>query len=160
MTKLVKIISVSFFFFLTIQLYAQRESVICDSNKVYSVENELLKEKVGKFPFADNNPEFEGGIEVLKRYFAENSLKDDRAKDLLFRVSIGFIVNCKGEASGFQIITRGKGELEILANQVLEIVKNMPQNWNPAKKKRKIVDCYQVLSFTIQGGQLDRVSYK
>jgi len=133
----------------------------CDSKNVYSVDKEsLLKDKVGELPFADNNPEFEGGIEALKNYFAEHPLTNSRAKDLIFRVAIGFVVNCKGEAGNFQIITRGQGELETFANQVLEIVNNMPQNWKPAKKKGEAVDCYQVLSFTVSGGQLDKVSYR
>ena len=134
----------------------------CDSENVYSVDKEfLLKEKVGELPVADNNPEFEGGIEALKIYFAENPLIDNKAKDLMFRVSIGFVVNCKGETGNFQILTKGKGELETFANQVLERVNNMPQNWKPAKKNGKVVDCYQVLSFTIVGGQLDKtVSYR
>ena len=133
----------------------------CDSKKIYSVDKEsLLKEKIGELPIADTNPEFEGGIEALKEYFAENPLASDKAKDLLFRVAIGFVVNCTGEAGNFQIITKGKGELETLANQVLEIVNNMPQSWKPAKKKGEAIDCYQVLSFTVSGGQLDKVSYR
>jgi len=134
----------------------------CDSKNVYSVGNEiLLKEKVGELPIAGNNPEFEGGIEALKSYFAENPLTDNKAKDLVFRVSIGFVVNCKGEAGNFQILTRGKGDLETFANQVLDRVNNMPQNWKPAKKNGEVVDCYQVLSFTVAGGQLDKtVSYR
>ena len=134
----------------------------CDSKNVYSVDKEfLLKEKVGELPIADNNPEFEGGIEALKSYFAENPLTDNKAKELVFRVSIGFVVNCRGEAGDFQILTKGKGDLETFANQVLERVNSMPQNWKPAKKNGKVVDCYQVLSFTVAGGQLDKtVSYR
>jgi len=134
----------------------------CDSKNVYSVDKEfLLREKVGELPIADNNPEFEGGIEALKSYFAENPLTDTKVKDLVFRVSIGFVVNCKGETGNFQILTKGKGELETFANQVLERVNNMPQNWKPAKKNGEVVDCYQVLSFTVIGGQLDKtVSYR
>jgi hypothetical protein len=134
----------------------------CDGKNVCSVDREfLLKEKVGELPLAGTNPEFEGGIEALESYFADNPLTDDKAKELVFRVSIGFVVNCKGEAGNFQILTRGKGELETFANQVLERVNNMPQNWKPATKNGKTVDCYQVLSFTVVGGQLDKtVSYR
>lgn len=133
----------------------------CDNKNIYSVDKEtLLKEKVGELPIADTNPEFEGGIEALKKYFSENPLTSDRAKELIFRVAIGFVVNCKGEAGNFQIITKGKGELETLANQVLEIVNNMPQNWKSAKKKGEAIDCYQVLSFNVSGGQLDKVLYR
>ena len=133
----------------------------CDSKKVFIVDKETsLKEALG-VPIADNNPEFEGGIDALKEYFAENPLTDDRAKDIVFRVHIMFVVNCEGKAGNFQLTSKGKGDLETLANQVLEIVNNMPQNWKPAKKNGEAVDCYQVLSFTVIGGQLNKtVSYR
>ncbi|GHV34748.1 hypothetical protein FACS1894178_2880 [Bacteroidia bacterium] len=133
----------------------------CNNKDVFAVDKEaLLNEKVGTLPVADENPIFEGGIEALKKYFAENPLTDERAKDLMFRVSIGFVVNCGGKAGNFQIITKGKGTLETLANQILEKVNKMPQNWKPAKKNGKAVDCYQVLSFSVLGGELNKVSYR
>ncbi len=134
---------------------------ICDGKNIFSVDKEsLLKEKVGELPLVDTNPEFEGGIEELKKYFAENPLTDEKAKDMMFRVAIAFVVNCDGKAGNFQIISKGKGTLETLANQVLERVNKMPQNWIAGKKKGKSVDCYQVLSFSIFSGQLDKVSYR
>jgi len=82
-------------------------------------------------------------------------------KIIVFRVHIMFVVNCEGKAGNFQLTSKGKGDLESLANQVLEIVNNMPQNWKPAKKNGEAVDCYQVLSFTVIGGQLNKtVSYR
>jgi hypothetical protein len=159
-----------FLIFSAIQISAQQSDifpienivqvVICDNENVFSaVKEPLLNEYTGVLPLADKKPEFEGGIEALKDYFAANPLTDERANNLFFRVAIGFIVNCEGKAGNFRIVTKGKGDLEILANQVLEIVNNMPQNWKPATKKRKAVDCYQVLSFSILSGQLKKVSY-
>jgi len=47
-----------------------------------------------------------------------------------------------------------------LAQQVLTTIKGLPQNWKPATADGKSVDSYQLLSFTIAGGALDKVSYR
>jgi hypothetical protein len=89
-----------------------------------------------------------------------HALTDIRAKDIVFRVHIGFLVNCNGQAGNFQMISKGKDDLQELAQQVLTIVKDMPQNWQPASADNKDVDCFQILSFTIASGVLDKVSYR
>ncbi|KOY84536.1 hypothetical protein AD998_20295 [bacterium 336/3] len=127
----------------------------------YAVDDILLKQSLGQnLSKVDKNPVFTGGLEELKKYFVENPLTDPKAKDLVFRVHIGFLVNCHGKFCELKIISKGKGELENLAQQVLTIVKNMPQNWQSAFVEKKPVDCYQILSFTVIGGQLDKVSYR
>jgi hypothetical protein len=121
----------------------------------------LLKAQVGQsLAKPKTNPTFKGGLDELKKYFASHSLTDSRSKDIVFRVHIGFIVNCNGQAGNFQIVSKGKGDLQELAQQVLTIVKDMPQNWQPALVDNKTVDCYQILSFTILSGALDKVSYR
>lgn len=133
----------------------------CNSQTQYAVGNEfLLKEKIGEKPEPDTNPNYTGGLEELKKYFADKPLTDERVKDVIFRVAIAFVVDCNGKAGNFIIITKGKGLAETFANQVLERVNNMPQNWKAATKNGENVDCYQVLSFTVTGGQLDTVSYR
>jgi hypothetical protein len=132
----------------------------CDDKKIFSVNEILLKEKVGEFPVPELSAAYEGGPEQLIKYFADKPLTDIRTKDVVFVVTIGFAVNCSGKAGNFGIITRGKGLAETFANQVLERVNNMPQNWKPAKKDGNAVDSYQVLSFTVTRGQLDKVSYR
>ena len=121
----------------------------------------ILKSQVGQnLVKSDINPLFKGGLDELKKYFTLHALTDTRAKEIVFRVHIGFLVNCKGQAGNFQIISKGKGHLQDLAQQVLTIVKDMPQNWQPATADNKTVDSYQILSFTIAGGALDKVSYR
>ncbi|MDL2231874.1 hypothetical protein LJB85_03970 [Porphyromonadaceae bacterium OttesenSCG-928-L07] len=133
----------------------------CDWANVYKADNTtLLKDRVRELPFADTKPVFEGGLVKLREYFAANPLTDERAQEIVFGVSICFLVNCEGKAGRFEIISKGKGELETLANLVLEKVNNMPQTWLPAKKNREPVDCYQVLYFTVEGGDLRNVSYR
>ena len=127
----------------------------------YAVEDGMLQESLGgRNSKPDKAPDFTGGIDELKKYFVANPLTDKKAKQLIFRVSILFLVNCEGKAGNFQIITQGRGDLATYANQVLSIVNKMPQNWKPATKGGKAVDCYQVASFTVMEGALDVVSYR
>jgi len=130
------------------------------SPKMYSVDDFLVKEKYGEIPKPATNPTFIGGLDELSKYFAANPLTDEKAIQMMFRVSIAFVVTCDGKAGNFAIVTQGKGDLATYANQVLAIVNRMPQKWQAATVKGKPVDCYQVLSFTTAGGQLDKVSYR
>jgi len=132
---------------------------LCFEN-IYSVDNFLLKEKIGEKPSPTTNPSFTGGLEELKKHFSANPLTDELANGRMFRVVISFIVNCEGKAGNFEVISKGRGELETLANQVLAVVRGMPQSWEPATDFGRPIDCYQVLTFTVSDGKLDMVSYK
>jgi hypothetical protein len=127
---------------------------------IYSVNDFLVKETFGENDEPSSAPSFEGGIDELKKYFAENPLVDEKATQIMFRVKIAYVVNCEGKAGNFKIVTKGKGDLATYANQVLAIVNSMPQKWEPATVDGKPVDCYQVLSFTALGGSLEKVSYR
>ncbi|WP_255037988.1 energy transducer TonB, partial [Lacihabitans soyangensis] len=130
------------------------------SQTVYSVDDFLVKEKFGEIAKPTTNPTFTGGLDELKKYFVANPLTDAKATQMMFRVSIAFLVTCDGKAGNFVIVTKGKGDLATYANQVLAIVNRMPQKWQPATVDGKAIDCYQVLSFTATTGQLDKVSYR
>lgn len=112
------------------------------SQTIYSVDDFLVKEKFGELTKPTTGPTFTGGIEELRKYFTANPLIDEKAKQMIFRVSIAFVVTCDGKAGNFVIVTKGKGDLATYANQVLAIVNKMPQNWQPAKVDGKTVDCY------------------
>jgi hypothetical protein len=130
------------------------------SQTLYSVDDYLVKEKFGEIAKPTTNPTFTGGLDELKKYFVANPLTDEKATQMIFRVSIAFLVNCDGKAGNFVIVTRGKGDLATYANQVLAIVNRMPQKWQPATVDGKAVDSYQVLSFSPTSGQLDTVLYR
>jgi hypothetical protein len=132
----------------------------CSDEDIYVVNDALLKEALGEGPKPATNPAFKDGIEALKEYFEANSLTDKHARKTPFKVSIMFLVSCEGKAGDFEIISKAKGEEITYANQVLAIVNRMPQEWQPAEKNGKAVDCYQVLTFTVEKGKLDLVSYK
>jgi hypothetical protein len=134
---------------------------LCNEAGVWSVEDKQLAEAVGNFKAPKKTPEYEGGKTALRNWFLNQPLTAERAKDRLFRVRIGFMVNCKGEAGRWQVISRGKGELFVFANMVLDIVKTMPQKWSSAQdKKGNKVDCWQVLEFTVSNGRLTNANYK
>lgn len=130
------------------------------SETMYSVDDFLVKERFGDNEAPSVNPTFDGGLKKLKKYFAENPLTDEKASQMMFRVKIAFTVNCEGKAGNFEIVTKGRGDLATYANQVLAIVNSMPQNWQPATVDGEPVDCYQALSFTAVGGNLDKVSFR
>lgn len=132
----------------------------CNRQIQFAVKDFLLKEKIGELPEPEIVPTFDGGKIELIKYFADRPLTDERLEGAVFKVSIGFVVDCNGNAGNCMIITKGKGLAETFANQVLERVNKMPQNWKPAIKNGEKVDCYQVLSFIVTSGQLDKVSYR
>lgn len=134
---------------------------ICNESSVYSVDDRQLAETVGNFRKPKANPAYKGEKGSLRTWFLNHPLTDQRAQDRLFRVRIAFIVNCKGEAGNWQVISKGKGELFEFANMVMEIVKKLPQRWTPATdKKGNPVDCWQILEFTVSNGSLTNANYK
>lgn len=136
------------------------DSTYCDFSNLYSVNDILLKQKLGDQQLPEQNPKYEGGLEGLRSFFGKNNLADNRAQSIVFRVHIGFVVNCRGEAGNFEIISEGKGDLKDLGEQVLKVAKQIPGKWTPASTKGNNVDCNQVLSFTVASGKLDKVTYR
>lgn len=133
----------------------------CLEKVAFSVSDNMLVQKIGILDLPDTNPFYEGGIEELKEYFSIHPLKGTHAKDLVFRAHIGFIVSCDGKMGEIQLLSSPKGDLVPLSKELVEIVNKIPQYWRPAVKDGKAVDCYQILSFTIIGGALERtVSYR
>ena len=134
---------------------------LCNPKELFSVDDKQLAEAVGNFKRPKSNPSYKGDKTALRNYFLNCPLTDSRAKERLFRVRIGFMVNCKGEAGQWTLLTKGKGELNEFSNMVLEIVRNMPQKWIAATdKKGNAVDCWQILEFTVSNGLLTNANYK
>ena len=133
----------------------------CHPNAVFSVEDEQLTAAVGKFKKPKKAPAYQGGKTPLRNYYLNHPLTDQRVKDRLFRVRIGFLVTCNGEVGQWQIINKSTGELYEMANIVLETAKTLPATWEPAEdKKGNKVDCWQILEFTVSNGILTNANYK
>lgn len=133
----------------------------CNPAAVFSVVDNQLESVVGKCKKPKTSPAYDGGIEDVRLFLLAHPLTDSRASDRLFRVRIGFAVNCKGEVGQWQILNKNRGELNEFACMVLETVKTMPQKWSPATdKKGNAVDCWQILELTVSSGTLINPSYK
>ena len=135
-------------------------ALFCDRQNLYTADHFLLKSKIGDLKIPESRPVYSSGMEGLRDHFADKKLSDKRAENIVFRVAIGFLVNCNGEAGDFQVISEGKDDMDELARQVLDIVRSVHGDWVPASANEKAVDCYQVLSFTVVNGELGKVSYK
>ena len=120
----------------------------------YTVDDYVLRKKVGMhLNIPASNPSYFGGAEALKNYFAATSL----TKREMFRIFIGFVVNCKGKVGNFQIVSEGRSDMH---NEVFEIAKKM-QRWKPALSKQgKPVDSYQILTLTIYKENIIDAYYK
>ena len=133
----------------------------CNPDAVYSVDDKQLAEAVGSYRQPKKSPSYQGGLSTFRNWFLKNPLTDERAKNRLFRVRLAFMVNCKGEVGQWQVISKGKGELYEFANIVLDLVKTMPHNWDPATdRKGNPVDCWQIMEFTVSDGILTNANYK
>ena len=150
------------FLFVLLSQYAIAQNpkpfVTCSKKISYTVDDLDLRKKVGMdLAFPLSNPTYFGGDEALKKYFLTNPLNHSKT----FITIIGFAVNCKGQTGNFLIASNGQGEMLTLSEQVLEIVKKMPQKWKPATSADgKPVDSYQVIQFTIVKGKFRDVYYK
>ena len=150
------------FLFVLLSQYAIAQNpkpfVTCSKKISYTVDDLDLRKKVGMdLAFPLSNPTYFGGEEALKKYFLTNPLNHSKT----FITIIGFAVNCKGQIGNFLIASNGQGEMLTLSEQVLEIVKKMPQKWKPATSADgKPVDSYQVIQFTIVKGKFRDVYYK
>ncbi len=139
----------------------QDDVVPCHLNEVWSVDDEQLVAAVGKFKKPKKSPAYIGGKTPLRNYYLNHPLTDERVKDRLFRVRIGFLVNCNGEAGQWRVINKSTGELYEMANVVLQVAKTLPNRWEPAEdKKGNKVDCWQILEFTVSNGVLTNANYK
>jgi hypothetical protein len=128
--------------------------------KIYIAPNLFLVKKFGtNMPQPNKAPEYEGGIDSLKKYFKMHPLTDENAKKISFDIVIYIFVNCSGDCGNYYLLSKPYGDVATYANQVLAIVNNMPQKWLPALEKGKPIDCYQVLTFNVKNGSLEEVSY-
>jgi len=164
-TKLLSLFGLCLFSCITLAQKVTNEKAkpfaTCDKSIKFTADDKWLKEKVAlNLSTVDTAATFTGGIDELKKYFAQYRLTDPKSRGVIFTIRISFAVNCKGEAGDFQPLMEYKNKLRPISVEILKIVKNMPQNWKPAIKGTKEVDSYQILEFIVSNGYLDKVSYR
>ncbi len=130
-------------------------SASCDPEHVYRCDHWGASDRYKELPVAAVFPAWTEGDDALQSWFDSHPLTDPRAKEMMFRTILLFKVNCRGEASEWAIASKGKGVLFELSNQVLEIAQQLPNGWTPATDADgKAVDCWQVLQFNVNEGNL------
>ena len=102
-------------------------------------------------------PEYKGEWWRLVKYYNNNAFDKKRTKDMVFRVSIGFIVNCEGKAGEFKLLSEHEDKELTLAREILRLTRHLPMDWEPAKKKGKSVDCWYVITFTVHNGDFTTI---
>lgn len=130
-------------------------SATCNPEHMYRCDHWGAGDRYKELPVATTFPSWTDGDESLQSWFDNHPLTDPRAKEMMFRTVLLFKVNCRGEASEWAIASKGKGVLFELSNQVLEVAKQLPNGWTPATDENgKTVDCWQVLQFNVNEGNL------
>ena len=133
------------------------------NEQLYAPEDaDLIKTLGTKLPYPSKKPMYTGGLNALRAYLTPHNLTDAAVQGRTFRVRVAFLVNCEGKAGNFQIVSPSVGDMDPYAQKVLEITSKMPEGWNAATlgSPAKPIDCYQVITFTVVDGKLDRIMHR
>jgi TonB family protein len=86
----------------------------------------------------DQLPEFQGGIDGFKNFMMNEIVypPDAKKEGIQGKVFVSFTVNKKGAVTDAKIV---RGVHELLDNEALRVVENMPE-WTPGQHKGKIVN--------------------
>jgi len=96
-----------------------------------------------------NTAEFAGGISKFTELLNNQIVIDKKLKG---KIEIKFLVNCKGEASGYVTTDYLNGSYDGKFNiEILEVF-DLNQKWNPAMINGKAVDSFKILEFRIKKG--------
>ena len=128
----------------------------CDPQHIYRCDHWGTRNSHEELPEAASLPHWAEGDSALQAWFDSHPLTDPRAKETMFRTVLLFKVNCHGEAGEWSIVSKGSGIMFELANQVLDIARQLPSNgWSPATDADgNAVDCWQIIQFSINDGNL------
>ncbi|MBX7241393.1 MAG: hypothetical protein K1X92_06560 [Bacteroidia bacterium] len=136
------------------------QSSFCNPKAVFAVDDYLLSQKVGKKTLPEVKPEYEGGTKFLTE-FVQSKLSDlPEEQNQTFFASIAFSLNCKGQASAFELLGKHEGIETMYCERALEAIQELPSKWLPAKSKGRFIDCYGVLILSFYQGKLIKVALK
>ena len=89
----------------------------------------------------EQQPEFPGGTEELKKYVKENSNWKKGQEAVQGNVFVGFVVKSSGEITDIRIV---KGLCESCDREALRLVSEMPK-WIPAQENGKPMDFSMII---------------
>ncbi len=98
------------------------------------------------FMVTEKSAELKDGRKNLIRLLNEQTELNRKARGQMF---LSFLINCKGEASGFIAI---KADDQEIAKRAIEAL-NKIQGWNAAQQKNKPVDSYKMLNLEYKKGR-------
>jgi len=101
--------------------------------------------------FADQKPYYKNDSTSLDEFFILKSVSGCYCS-IYYDVYVRFLVNCEGKIGNFKILDGKCPIKEKTANEVLAFVNKMPNNWVPALKNGKPIDCYQIIHFEFKSG--------
>ena len=111
-----------------ITTFEQKTTINIDTNSV--IEGNILLGMIEIFP------EYPGGDEARIRFFQENIVYPEEAKEQKIegKVYIGFVVEIDGSLTNFEIL---RSIHPLLDEEALRVVKLMPK-WKPGEQKGKV----------------------
>ena len=129
---------------LSFVVFAQQNVLItqtgCAGRVAYSVDDYPLSLKTGKLQMPDVKPEYEYGRSGLLNFFTKYPLPEYQSQLADFQVNIAFVVSCKGELGDYVLLSKHEGEAADVARYLLNLARNMPSHWMPAKVKGMFTD--------------------
>ena len=141
---------------------SETDSLALCGTTLYSVDKgALLDVAVGKNDRPAKTPQCTEGLDAFKDYYRLHPIKDGRGAGMIFKISIAFQVTCNGEVGNYRVISVYNNQLfPQLAEKALDVVKNAPFHWSPAKDADgNAVDCWQVIDFTVVECSLAKCDY-
>ena len=136
------------------------QSPFCNPKAVFAVDDYVLSQKIGKKPMPEVKPEYEGGIMALKDSIQARISDLPEEENQTFLMNVSFIVNCKGQASGFELLSKHEGMQTMYSQRSLEALQGLSAKWLPAKSKGRFIDCYGVVILSFYQGKLLKVALK
>lgn len=134
-----------------------RPTHFCDPNKVCCTDFGLwLPVDVKKLPKVTEKAAYLGEKDAIRKFLQQHPLSDTTINGRFF---IGFGLNRNGVADHFWMTDLRDSEVIDWGETILEAIRQLPQQWQPAKYAEKEaeeaqpVDSYQVLDVTISNGK-------
>ena len=105
---------------------------------------------------------YEGEKPAIERYFKENFRKNKAWNKENGYLTVRFVVNCNGQTGRFRLLEMDadyhpKKFPESLSTHLLELCKKM-DGWLPGKSENIPYDYYQYLTFTLEKGEIIRIT--
>lgn len=130
-------------------LIACSEPFDMDTEKVIdneSSDHQIHKNDKNEFlcTFAEELPQYPGGIKKLYKYINENIQWPDSQSCVEGKVFVSFVVECDGSITNIEVV---RGRSRDYDKAALKVFQNMPK-WDPAKQRGQPVRAKMMIPIT------------